>query len=154
MRVMEAVAVTPTDENRPGGKLLLERAPVLLGAGGMLHRAWTQMLERWGIAHRNFARKDLDLSHPDRIKRAIDADCRLVINCAAYTDVDGAEKDEATATMVNGAGVGELADHCRQIGAMLVHYSTDYVFNGHGTRPYQTDDPIEPLNAYGRSKAA
>ena len=77
----------------------------------------------------------------------------LVINCAAWTDVDGAERDEAAAMMVNATGVAELAGVCRERGARLVHLSTDYVFDGVGTRPYRVDDPIAPINAYGRSKA-
>jgi len=67
--------------------------------------------------------------------------------------VDAAEAHEAEATVVNGTGVGELAEHCRQIGATLVHYSTDYVFAGQASAPYAVDHPRAPLNAYGRSKA-
>jgi dTDP-4-dehydrorhamnose reductase len=67
--------------------------------------------------------------------------------------VDGAEKDFAGACVANGSGVGALAGRCREVGATLVHYSTDYVFNGRATRPYRTDDPRDPLNAYGKSKA-
>jgi dTDP-4-dehydrorhamnose reductase len=78
----------------------------------------------------------------------------VVINCAAYTDVDGAEVDESAATAVNGEGVGALAERCREVGALLVHYSTDYVFDGEGTAPYATDHPTRPVNAYGRGKLA
>jgi dTDP-4-dehydrorhamnose reductase len=120
----------------------------------MLHRAWSSLLAQWQIPHRSVGRKEVDLSKPDTIPPAFAGAPRLVINCAAWTDVDGAEKDEPAATAVNGTAVGHLARLCRQHGAMLVHYSTDYVFNGHGARPYRIDDPIEPINAYGRSKAA
>jgi dTDP-4-dehydrorhamnose reductase len=126
---------------------------VLLGAGGMLHRAWIETLTNRGLKHRSLARAQLDLTRPETIGPALGDNCKLVINCAAYTDVDKAESEEATATAVNGIGVGRLALHCRQLGATLVHYSTDYVFNGKGVRPYRPDDPIEPLGAYGRSKA-
>ena len=119
----------------------------------MLHRAWATMLEHWDVRHRSLGRKDLDLNNPDAIAGAVPEGTRLVINCAAWTDVDGAEKDEAAATMVNGTSVGRLAQVCQTRGAMLVHYSTDYVFNGQGTRPYPVDAPIAPINAYGRSKA-
>ena len=78
---------------------------------------------------------------------------RVIVNCAAYTDVDGAEREEAKAQAVNGAAVGELARSCAQHGAMLVHYSTDYVFSGKAERPYKISDVIDPINAYGRSKA-
>jgi dTDP-4-dehydrorhamnose reductase len=97
-------------------------------------------------------RSQLDLTDRGGIEKAVEGH-RLVINCAAYTNVDGAEKEEALANEVNGTAVGDLARACRQLGAMLVHYSTDYVFNGNGTRPYRPGDVIEPVNAYGRSKA-
>lgn len=76
-----------------------------------------------------------------------------VINCAAWTDVDAAERDEAGATLLNGDAVGALGDACARGGATLVHFSTDYVFDGRGTTPYPVDHPIAPINAYGRSKA-
>lgn len=133
---------------------LWRRGPVLLiGVGGMLHRAWTQVLARWGLTHISPSLDELDLTRPQTLEKALSSGHRLVINCAAYTDVDGSEKDEALATAVNGTGVGDLARACKAAGALLVHYSTDYVFNGQGKRPYRCDDPREPLGAYGRSKA-
>jgi dTDP-4-dehydrorhamnose reductase len=119
----------------------------------MLHRAWDDLLDHWRLDHRNLRRADLDLTNPDSIESAIPPDCRLVINCAAFTDVDGAEKNEPVATAVNGTGVGALAAACARRGALLVHYSTDYVFDGQGTHPYPTDAPRNPIGAYGRSKA-
>lgn len=119
----------------------------------MLHRAWATLLAGWEVRHVSYGRKELDLSRPEMIEGRMPEGTRLVINCAAWTDVDGAEKDEAGATLINGTSVGELARVCRQRGAMLVHYSTDYVFNGQGKRPYPVDAPIAPINAYGRSKA-
>jgi len=118
----------------------------------MLHRAWRELFERRQIAHDSMGRDQLDLRDRVGIEKAI-AGHRLVINCAAYTNVDGAEKEEAVANEVNGAAVGNLARACRQRGALLVHYSTDYVFNGRGKRPYRPGDVIEPVNTYGRSKA-
>lgn len=76
----------------------------------------------------------------------------LVLNCAAYTKVDLAEKELDKANACNGYGVGYLAELCKQYGAMLVHYSTDYVFDGTLSRPLETTDPIGPLSAYGKSK--
>ena len=134
--------------------LFTERPPVLLGAGGMLHRAWDHLLTNQNLPHRNLARKDLDLTHPDAVERALEAlDTRLILNCSAYTNVDAAEQDEVTATLVNGTSVGRLAELCKSRDTLLVHYSTDYVFDGEGTSPYPTDHPRHPLNAYGRSKA-
>ncbi|MGE5608033.1 MAG: dTDP-4-dehydrorhamnose reductase [Bacillota bacterium] len=140
-------------QDRPQSPWLLEHPPLFIGVGGMLWRAWDQLLRRWEIPHRSPSLQELDLTKPQTIERALASDCRLVINCAAYTDVDGAEKNEALATAINGTGVGNLARICRQRGVMLVHYSTDYVFNGQATQPYHPHDPRQPLSAYGRSKA-
>jgi dTDP-4-dehydrorhamnose reductase len=77
-----------------------------------------------------------------------------VVNCTAWTDVDGAETHEAQALAVNGDGVGALARRCTAARAKLVHYSTDYVFAGTASQPYPVDAPLAPINAYGRTKAA
>ena len=77
-----------------------------------------------------------------------------VVNCAAYTNVDGAEQEEALATRINGDAPGFLAQACVGIGAHLAHISTDYVFKGVNDRPWRPDDPVDPVNAYGRSKLA
>jgi dTDP-4-dehydrorhamnose reductase len=79
---------------------------------------------------------------------------RVIVNCAAYTAVDAAEKDEPAALRVNGDGPRCLALAARDVGATLVHVSTDYVFEGEGTRPYTESDPVHPKNAYGRTKLA
>ena len=82
----------------------------------------------------------------------------VVINCAAYTDVDAAESDPDAAHAVNAVGPGHLADVCARAGARLVHISTDYVFSGDfgaaPARPYEPDDPTGPCNVYGRTKLA
>lgn len=76
----------------------------------------------------------------------------VIFNCAAYTDVDGCESREPLAAAVNGAGPGYLAQAALATGALLVHLSTDYVFDGNKTGPYREDDPTGPLSAYGRTK--
>lgn len=76
----------------------------------------------------------------------------VILNAAAYTNVDGAESDEARATAVNGDGPGHLAAAAAELDALLVHFSTDYVFDGRARRPYRPDDPVAPAGAYGRSK--
>jgi dTDP-4-dehydrorhamnose reductase len=77
-----------------------------------------------------------------------------VVNCAAWTDVDGAEADEATALQVNGVAPGHLARAAADLGAQLVQVSTDYVFDGTARRPYLESDPTGPRSAYGRTKLA
>ncbi len=78
----------------------------------------------------------------------------VVVNAAAWTDVDGAEADEAAATAINGHAVARLAAACAGRGVPLLQLSTDYVFPGDGTAPYPEDAPTAPINAYGRSKLA
>ena len=83
------------------------------------------------------ARADLDITDPDAV-RALTRDVRpdAVINCAAWTNVDGAEAEEAAATAVNGDGAGHLAAAAQEVGAHMVHVSTDYVFPGDAAEPY------------------
>jgi dTDP-4-dehydrorhamnose reductase len=83
-----------------------------------------------------------------------EAQPRAAINCAAWTDVDGAEAHEEQALAVNGAGAGNVARAADAVGARVVQASTDYVFDGRKTIPYVEDDPPSPLGAYGRSKLA
>jgi len=130
-------------------------APLLLiGADGMLGRAFSELLTREGIAFRPLCYPEIDLTRGDSVGQAMAAPVNVVVNCAAWTDVDGAETREADATAVNGTGVGLLAAACAQQGALLVHYSTDYVFSGEASAPYPVDAATgEPVNAYGRSKA-
>lgn len=118
----------------------------------MLGRAVCETLERKSRPFRAYTRAELDITNPAAIARAL-ANARIVLNCAAYTDVDGAEADERTATRINGDAVGEMARICKAEDAVLVHFSTDYVFDGRATSPYPTDAERRPLNAYGRSKA-
>jgi len=100
-------------------------------------------------------RHGCDLSRPRDLARII---CELkpdiIVNAAAYMAVDKAEKEEQLATVVNGTAVGVMAEEARKHGALLVHYSTDYVFDGTKDSPYTEDDPPSPINAYGRSKLA
>lgn len=102
---------------------------------------------------RRATRADLDLTRPDQI-RAVVADARpdVVINCAAYNDVDGAEDEVELALSVNAFGVRALAHAARDVGARLVHYSSDFVFDGTSDRPYTEDDRPNPRSVYATSK--
>lgn len=126
---------------------------VLLGGSGMLGRAFREVLTERGVAHDALGRERVDLGKPASVAAGIPDGTRTVINCAAWTDVDGAEQQEELATRINGESVGSLAERCRELGAVLVHFSTDYVFDGNARAPYAVDHAIAPLNAYGRSKA-
>jgi dTDP-4-dehydrorhamnose reductase len=131
---------------------------IVVGSAGMLARAFRERIERGksGLpAKVTFAdRARCDIADAASVASALEPGTDLVINCAAYTNVDLAESEEAAATRINGDAVAILAERCAQIGATLVHFSTDYVFDGRSTSPYATDHPRDPLGAYGRSKAA
>jgi dTDP-4-dehydrorhamnose reductase len=99
------------------------------------------------------SRAELDITDDDAVERSLVHGTKWVINCAAWTDVDGAESRPDDADAINGFAVGRLADRCLEIGAKLVHYSTDYVFDGKANSPYSVDRERAPVNAYGRSKA-
>jgi len=98
---------------------------------------------------------DIDITSLDSVRRVLlTLKPKVIINSAAYTDVDGCEADIEQAMAVNGEGVGLLALTAREIGATLVQISTDYVFDGGKGSPYLEDDPVGPLSIYGESKLA
>lgn len=130
------------------------RPVLLIGAGGMLGRAMAAALSSRGAPFAAPGRAELDLVDARSVERALRPGVELVVNCAAWTDVDGAEAHERKATEVNGAAVARLAEACERIGATLLTFGTDYVFDGRGDSPYPVGHPRSPVNAYGRSKAA
>jgi len=100
-------------------------------------------------------RSGMDLANPDSIRRAIrDAKPEVLINAAAYNNVDKAESEPELAMRVNGVAPGIMAEEAKRLGAILIHYSTDYVFDGELDRPYNEDDAPNPVSGYGRSKLA
>jgi dTDP-4-dehydrorhamnose reductase len=127
---------------------------LLTGKNGQIGAELLRLLPRVGevIA---LGRDQLDLSNPSDIRRTIqEIRPRLIVNAAAYTAVDQAETDEAMAQAINSHAPGLMAAEARKIGAALVHYSTDYVFDGTKPAPYDEADSTNPLNAYGRTKLA
>lgn len=102
-----------------------------------------------------FDRTELDLARPETIAAVVDAvRPDLIVNAAAYTAVDRAETEETLAMIVNGMAVGELAEAARRWGALFLHFSTDYVFDGQADSPYLENTVTSPQSAYGRSKLA
>ncbi|MBP7937411.1 MAG: dTDP-4-dehydrorhamnose reductase [Phycisphaerae bacterium] len=98
--------------------------------------------------------EEIDITEPASVDAVMDElRPRLVINAAAYTDVDGCESNRAMAMAVNAEGPANLARACQRLGARLVHVSTDYVFDGCKDSPYLPEDPVDPQSVYGRSKA-
>ncbi|MDX5459470.1 dTDP-4-dehydrorhamnose reductase [Micromonospora tulbaghiae] len=127
---------------------------LVTGAGGMLGRDLLAVLRtRPDLSVTVAARADLDVTDAHAVRDAVGGH-DVVLNAAAWTDVDGAETRERDATAVNGDAVAALAHACAVSGARLVHVSTDYVFAGDATEPYPEDAPTGPVNAYGRSKLA
>jgi len=139
---------------------------LLLGANGQLGRSF---LDHHGLATRGdlvAASRDglltggghgevADLSDPPSLGALLErVQPDVIVNAAAYTAVDRAEQEEALATRVNGEAVGTLGDWAAAHGALVMHYSTDYVFDGGQSQPYAVDAPTGPLGAYGRSKLA
>ena len=128
---------------------------LVTGAGGQLGR---QILERAGngeLEHTTVGATsaELDITDPAAVAAAV-MPGMVVVNCAAYTAVDAAETDEDRAMAVNADGPRNLAEACARVGARLVHISTDYVFDGTSTTPYEPDAPTAPQSAYGRTKLA
>ena len=98
---------------------------------------------------------EIDMADADNIRQVVDqAKPNLIINATAYTDVDKAESETDLAMAINGTGPGILAEEAKHIGAGLIHYSTDYVFDGTKGEPYTEEDEPNPLNVYGATKLA
>ncbi|MEV4617660.1 dTDP-4-dehydrorhamnose reductase [Asanoa sp. NPDC049573] len=125
---------------------------LLTGAGGMLGSDLVSVLSASPAFTVTAARRaDLDLTDPAAVRSAVPGH-DVVINAAAWTDVDGAETAEDAATALNGTAVSSLASACASSGARLIHVSTDYVLAGSASSPYPESAVPSPVNAYGRSK--
>jgi dTDP-4-dehydrorhamnose reductase len=128
---------------------------LVTGAAGMLGRDVCAAAERAGHDVVALARGDLDVTDARAVRRAFEAERPdAVVNCAAYTNVDGAEDDEAAAALLNGDAAGHVAAAAAAVGAAVVHPSTDYVFDGTKRTPYVESDATGPSGAYGRTKLA
>ena len=125
---------------------------LLTGSDGQLGRCLVTTLAPLGNVIAT-DRSTLDLSQPQHVRARVMALAPdVIVNAAAYTDVERAELEEQSALIINGVSVGELADAARERHVPLIHYSTDYVFDGAKKLPYVEEDPTAPLSVYGRSK--
>ncbi len=123
------------------------------GAAGMLGSDVVAAAQARGYDVVALTRSELDVTDDAAVDEAVAAaGADAIVNCAAFTDVDGAEADEVTAFAVNAHGAGNLARAASRCGARLVHVSTDYVFDGTATEPYVESDRTDPRSAYGRTK--
>jgi dTDP-4-dehydrorhamnose reductase len=128
---------------------------LVAGAAGMLGR--DVMLAAGNAGHDvvGYGRPELDVTDPAGLEKKLDLERPdVVINCAAWTDVDGAEESEPAAFAVNGTGAGNIAAAAAKVGAAIVYVSSDYVFDGSKGAPYVESDQVAPLSAYGRTKLA
>jgi dTDP-4-dehydrorhamnose reductase len=126
---------------------------LVTGGRGMLAHAFQEVLGSRGVDATFVGRAECDVADVQSVETTFErVKPTLLINCAAYTKVDLAEKETEAARLGNAVAPGVLADACRRHGAALVHFSTDYVFDGSLRRPRRPDDPVGPHSAYGRSK--
>jgi dTDP-4-dehydrorhamnose reductase len=130
----------------------MKPAILLIGTNGQVGRELNKMLPRIGELT-PLDRQRLDLTQPEEIRRAIRTfRPAFIVNAAAHTAVDKAESEEGLARAINAEAPGVMAEEAKKIGAALIHYSTDYVFDGTKTLPYDEADPPNPKNVYGRTK--
>jgi dTDP-4-dehydrorhamnose reductase len=127
---------------------------LLTGKNGQVGRELQHLLPSLGTVVA-FGREELDLTSADAIRNTMrDVRPDIVVNAAAYTAVDHAEQETDKAFAINGTAPGIIAEEARRTDAFVVHYSTDYVFDGTKKTPYLESDTPNPLSAYGRSKIA
>ena len=127
---------------------------LVTGATGQLGYDVCKQLTALGIENKGLGSKDCDLTDPGQVRTVFKAYAPdAVIHCAAYTQVDKAETEVALCRKINVEGTRSIAQVCNELGAKMLYISTDYVFDGKGERPFDTDAPIDPKNVYGRSKA-
>lgn len=127
----------------------------MTGAGGMLGQEIVSDAQHRGHQVTALGHPEFDIADPvssGKIMAGDFGEIDLIINCAAFTAVDKAESEPDAAFMTNGLGVGYLAQACAMSGVKLMHFSTDYVFGGDGTKPYTEEDAVNPIGAYGQSK--
>jgi dTDP-4-dehydrorhamnose reductase len=128
---------------------------LVTGAGGQLGLELSELLPRAGHEVVALTRRELDVGDGRSVERALREHApHLVINAAAYTDVDGCETETELAYRVNALGPRNLAQFAERASCELLHVSTNYVFNGRSERPYEPFDPPNPISAYGRTKLA
>jgi dTDP-4-dehydrorhamnose reductase len=127
---------------------------LVTGGSGQLGVAVSQELGKRGQSFQAVSSRDLDITQGLIVQEFVAGlSPRVIVNCAAWTDVDGAESDEQGALRVNSVGVENLTIAGKQCHSRMIHISTDYVFSGEGSSPWQITDEINPQSAYGRTKA-
>ncbi|MCK4607867.1 MAG: dTDP-4-dehydrorhamnose reductase [Gammaproteobacteria bacterium] len=127
---------------------------LIVGSNGQIGQEICELAGEQGIEFKGYSHAELDITVVNTVSEVITSDIDVVINAAAFTNVDQAEAESASAYAVNRDGVKNLAIACKQHAIPLIHISTDYVFAGDAKQPYQEDDATGPINVYGKSKLA
>ncbi|WP_372920140.1 dTDP-4-dehydrorhamnose reductase [Salegentibacter sp.] len=127
---------------------------LVTGASGQLGKCFQKIASEYPeMELRNFNSSELDITDQNRLQQIFsEENPEYCINCAAYTNVEKAEDDEETAFKINAEAVKNLAEVCKNTGTVLIHISTDYVFDGKATNAYRETDVVNPINVYGASK--
>lgn len=143
----------PGSRNRRARLVAVTKRMVITGAGGQVGRLLAAQARSLGYEVVALTRADVDITDRAAVAGRVRAG-DLVVNCAAFTNVDAAESEPEAAHAANAVGPGVIAAACVAAGAGLIHLSTDYVFPGDAGRPYEIDDPTGPLGVYAESKLA
>jgi dTDP-4-dehydrorhamnose reductase len=136
-----------------GAEKMAKETIAILGSKGMLGTDLTETCRQENFEVKEFDLPEFDITNSKQLKQAINT-TQIIVNCAAYTNVDGAEKESKLAHKVNAEAVGQLGALAKKANRWLLHISTDFVFDGKLNRPYVETDLPNPISEYGRSKLA
>jgi len=125
---------------------------LITGGSGQLALCLTDSLTREGQAFTSLSKRELDISTTDSVSKIVGQSPRIIVNCAAYTAVDKAESKPDSAQTVNTLGAKNVAIAAKELGVPLIHISTDYVFSGESSIPWQINSPTQPRTTYGKTK--
>lgn len=139
--------------NSSGRSLTDDTAVAILGGRGMLGTDLARICRQCGFGIKVFDLPEFDITDSRQLKQVVEA-AGSIVNCAAYTNVDGAETEAELAYQVNAEAVGRLGAIARDSDKCVLHISTDFVFDGRWDRPYVETDPVNPISTYGRTKLA
>jgi dTDP-4-dehydrorhamnose reductase len=136
-----------------GTAKMAKETVAILGGRGMLGTDLADICRQQGFTVKVFDLPEFDITDSQQLKQAVSA-ADAIVNCAAYTDVDGAESETERAHQVNAEAVGRLGALAKDAGKWVLHISTDFVFDGRSDKPYVETDLVSPVNEYGKSKLA
>ena len=127
---------------------------LVTGVKGQLGHDVMEELAKRGYEGIGVDVEEMDITDPEKVEQVItESNVDAVVHCAAWTAVDAAEEKEELCRKINAGGTENIAKVCEKLDIKMMYFSTDYVFNGNGTRPWEPDDPYDPLDVYGKTKA-